>query len=63
MNIFKLLSTESLVEVQTETRQQIALTEERIRRLKLCREKKPGWTSYDKYADAQVGIGIRIEEK
>jgi len=42
---------------------EIGLTRERLRRLQMLKEKNPAWEAYDKYADAPVGIDIRIEEQ
>ncbi len=63
MNIFKHFSPESLKELKTKTRQQIALAEKRIERLRQTEKKRPDWQSFDKYIGEQVGIDIRIEEQ
>lgn len=40
-----------------------ALTGIRLSRLLATQSKNPKWAAYDKYADAIVGINIRIEEQ
>jgi len=42
---------------------ELVLTGKRLEGLKNTQTKNPGWAAYDKYADAIVGIDIRIEEQ
>ncbi len=49
--------------METECWEAIALTERRIERLKDTQKRNPGWHSFDRYADADVGIDVRIEEQ
>lgn len=44
-------------------RPQLPLIRRRIRLLKATQKRNPTWAHYDKYADAIVGIDIRIEEQ
>jgi len=61
--LLKKFTIEDCNQVRRELGESLRLTKERLRRLKRKEKENPSWAAYDKYADAFVGIDIRIEEQ
>jgi len=60
---FKKFTLEDCTHYRRELGESLRLTKERLRRLNKKQKENPAWAAYDKYADALVGIDIRIEEQ
>jgi len=61
--LLKKFTLEDCTQYRRELGESLKLTKGRLRRLKKRASWNPSWTAYDKYADALVGIDIRIEEQ
>lgn len=61
--LLKKFTLEDCTQIRRELGESLKLTKERLRRLNKKQVERPTWIAYDKYADAFVGIDIRIEEQ
>jgi len=61
--LLKKFTIEDCNQVRRELDESLKLTKKRLRRLERKQSENPAWAAYDKYADAFVGIDIRIEEQ
>jgi hypothetical protein len=61
--LLKKYTLEDCTQIRRELGVSLRLTKERLKRLKKKQAENPAWAAYDKYADAFVGIDIRIEEQ
>lgn len=59
----KKFTLEDCTQCRIELSESLKLTKERLGRLKRKQKENPAWVAYCKYADAFVGIDIRIEEQ
>jgi hypothetical protein len=61
--LLKKFTIKDCTQCRIELSESLKLTKERLRRLKRKQKENSDWVAYDKYADAPVGIDIRIEEQ
>ncbi len=61
--LLRKFTIEDCTQCRIELSESLKLAKERLRRLKRKQKMNPDWVAYDKYADAPVGIDIRIEEQ
>jgi len=61
--LLKKFTLEDCTQYRREFGESLWLTKERLRRLKKKEQENPAWAAYCKYADALVGIDIRVEEQ
>ncbi len=61
--LLKKFTIEDCTQYRREYGESLKLTKERLRRLKKKKKVNPVWSAYCKYADAFVGIDIRVEEQ
>ena len=61
--LIKKFTLEDCIQYRREFGEWLKMTKERLKRLKKKQAENPTWIGYCKYADAFIGIDIRIEEQ